>query len=203
MILAFNLYVGYFKPPAGNKQAYDQYVEVKYARARTYFEAQHWQEAALAFRDVALNHSDHDSAIYAAQLYLESLNVLGSKSDPPRPACFSDMGDDVGAFLELFCSEAKYEENKEQCDLLTRIQCDVQRLRAEKIVEVADKGPADALEKYMEAGDAYIEIWRTYGEQQLEAGGESQCGRMEEILFNAAQSYQAGRLLAKAISVRG
>lgn len=202
MIQAFNRYVCYIKPPDGNKQAYDQYVEVKYARARTYFEAQHWQEASVAFRDVALNHSDHDSAIYAAQLYLESLNVIGSKSDPPRPACFSDMGDDVGAFLELFCSEAKYQENKEQCDLLTRIQCDVQRLRAEKIVEVADKAPADALEKYKEAGDAYIEIWRTYGEQQLEAGGESQCGRMEEILFNAAQSYQAGRLLAKAISVR-
>jgi tetratricopeptide (TPR) repeat protein len=202
MIQAFNRYVCYIKPPEGNKQAYDQYVEVKYARARVYFEAQHWSEAAIGFRDVTLNHSDHDSAIYAAQLYLESLNVLGSKPEPPRPACFQEMGNDVPAFLELFCSAAKYEENKEQCDLLTRIQCDVQRLRAEKMVEVADKGTGDALVKYKEAGDAYIEIWRTYGEAQLEAGGESQCGRMEEVLFNAAQAYQAGRLLAKAISVR-
>lgn len=202
MITAFNRYVCYIKPPEGNKQAYDQYVEVKYARARTYFEAQHWEEAAIGFRDVALNHSDHDSAIYAAQLYLESVNVMGSKSEPPRPACYSDMGDDVPAFLELYCSPDKYGDNKDQCDLLTRIQCDVKRLRAEKIVEVADKGGASALDKYREAGDAYIDIWRTYGEQQLSAGGESQCGRMEEILFNAAQAYQAGRLLAKAISVR-
>jgi tetratricopeptide (TPR) repeat protein len=202
MIQAFNRYVCYIKPPEGNKQAYDQYVEVKYARARTYFEAQHWEEAALGFRDVALNHTDHDSSIYAAQLYLESINVIGSKTEPPRPACFEEMGNDVPAFLELFCEGPKYEENKEQCDLLTRIQCDVRRLRAEKIIEIADKGAADALVKYKEGGDAYIEIWRTYGEQQLEAGGESQCGRMEEVLFNAAQAYQAGRLLAKAISVR-
>ena len=39
----------------GDKQALDQYVEVKYARARTYFEAQHWEEAALGFRDVAVD----------------------------------------------------------------------------------------------------------------------------------------------------
>ena len=31
---------------------------MKYARARTYFEAQHWEEAALAFRDIALNNAD-------------------------------------------------------------------------------------------------------------------------------------------------
>jgi tetratricopeptide (TPR) repeat protein len=202
MITAFNRYVCYIKPPEGKKQAYDQYVEVKYARARTYFEVQHWEEAALGFRDVALNHSDHDSAIYAAQLYLESMNVQGSKTKPPKPDCFMEMGDDVPAFLEIFCSEKKYEENKEQCDLLTRIECDVQRLRAEKIVEKADAGGADALVNYKKGGDAYIEIWRQYGEDTVVAGEESKCGKMEEVLYNAAQAYQAGRLLAKAISVR-
>ena len=202
MLTAFNRYTCYIKPPKGDRQAYDQYVEVKYARARTYFEAQHWEEASVGFRDIALNHADHDSAIFAAQLYLESLNVLGSKSEPVRPECYSDMGDDVPAFLELYCGAGKYEDNKEQCDLLTRIQCDVQRLRAEKTVEVADKGGPDALTKYKEGGDAYVELWRTYGEEQLSSGGESQCGKMEEILYNAAQSYQAGRLLAKSISVR-
>ncbi len=202
MIKAFNRYVCYIKPKEGDKKSYDQYVEVKYARARTYFEAQHWEEAALGFRDVALNHADHDSSIYAAQLYLESVNVLGSKSEPPKPECFMEMGDDVPAFLELFCDEKKYEENKEQCDILTRIQCDVKRLRAEKIVEKADAGGADALENYKKGGDAYIEIWRTYGEEIIAQGGESKCGKMEEVLYNAAQAYQAGRLLAKAISVR-
>ncbi|HEX2881847.1 MAG TPA: hypothetical protein VHO25_20115, partial [Polyangiaceae bacterium] len=184
--------------------AENQYVEVKYARARTYFEAQHWEEAALAFRDIALNHSDNDAGIYAAQLYLESLNVLGSKSDPAKPTCFDDMANDVSPFLELYCKGSKAGDNKEQCDLLARIQCDVRRLGAQKTVELADSGKAGtgAIDLYKKGGDAYMELWRIYGEQQLSAGGESQCGRMDEILYNAARSYQAARLLATAISVR-
>jgi hypothetical protein len=91
MLTAFNRYVCYIKPPSGDKEAEEQYVEVKFGRARTYFEAQHWEQAAVAFRDVAINHSDKDAATYAAQLYLESLNVLGSRTEPPRPTCFDDM----------------------------------------------------------------------------------------------------------------
>jgi tetratricopeptide (TPR) repeat protein len=206
MVQAFNRYICYIKPPAGDKEAEEQYVEVKFARARTYFEAQHWEEAALAFRDVALNYPDKDAALYAAQLYLEALNVLGARSEPVRPTCFDDMASDVPAFIELFCTGSKATDNKEQCDLLGRIQCDIRRLRAEKMVELADsmadKGQDGALEKYQSGGDAYMELWRTYGEQQLEAGTPSQCGKMDEILYNAAQAYQAGRLLAKSINVR-
>ena len=206
MISAFNRYICYIKPPSGDKEAEEQYVEVKFARARTYFEAQHWEEAALAFRDVALNHSDKDAALYASQLYLESVNVLGSRSEPPRPTCFEDMANDVPVFIELFCSGSKATDNKEQCDLLERIQCDIRRLHSQKIVELADsmaeKGQDGALEKYKEGGDAYIELWRTYGEEQAEKGEGSKCGKMDEILYNAAQAYQAGRLLAKAINVR-
>src|SRR5262249_28431360 len=58
MITAFNRYICYIKPDGTNKEALDNYIEVKYARGRTYLEAQHWDEAALAFRDVAINHSD-------------------------------------------------------------------------------------------------------------------------------------------------
>lgn len=204
MIGAFNRYVCYIQPPAGNKQAEEQYVEVKYARARTYFEAQHWSEAAIAFRDIALNHSDKDAAVYAGQLYLEALNVVGAKSDPPKPACFEEMAKDVPRFIETFCSGDKYAAEKENCDLLTRIQCDIRRLAAEKTVEVADSGKAadDALEMYKKGGDAYIALWRDYGEGPLSKGEPSQCGKMEEVLYNAAQAYQAGRLLAKSIAVK-
>ena len=71
MITAFNRYVCYIQPDKANKEAAAQHTEVKYARARTYFEAQHWEEAALAFRDVAINHADKDAGIFAAQLYLD------------------------------------------------------------------------------------------------------------------------------------
>jgi tetratricopeptide (TPR) repeat protein len=208
MIQAFNRYICYIKPSKGDKEAEEQYVEVKYARARTYFEAQHWEEAALAFREVSINHSDKDAGLFAAQLYLESINVLGSRAEPPRPSCFDDMGRDVPTFLELYCKGQKYEDNKEQCETLTRIQFDIQRLKAQKIIELADgqqeKGQyRESLDNYKKGADAYLELWRTYCEEPLAKGEKpKQCEKADEIVYNMAKAYQAARLLAKSIQVR-
>ncbi len=206
MVTAFNRYVCYITPKPNDVEAKQQYVEVKYARARTYFEAQHWEEAALGFRDIALNHSDHDSGIFAAQLYLEAVNVLGAKAG--RPTCFDDMAADVPAFLKLYCEGADFEDNKESCELLTRIQFDVQRLAAQKKVETADKQAdagnfKDALENYKAGADAYLALWKTYCEERMAKGDPGkQCERAHEIVYNMARAYQAGRLLAKSIQAR-
>jgi len=202
MITAFNRYVCYIQPGAGDKDAQTQYAEVKYARARTYFETQHWEEAALAFRDVALNNSDKEVGIYAAQLYLESLNVIGTHSEPARPSCYDDMATDVPQFIKLYCEGGKAKENEEQCATLFKIQRDIERLRAEKLVEAADKGGPDAITQYTKAAAQYMELWEKYGKEPCEAGKKDSCARNDEILYNAARSYQAARLLAKAIAVR-
>lgn len=202
MVNAFNRYICYIKPPEDDKDGQDQLVEVKYARARTFFEAQRWEEAALAFRDVAVNHSDRDVGIYAAQLYLESLNVLGTHSDPPRPSCFQSMADDVPLFLDLYCKGDKFAKNEEQCTILTKIQCDIERLKAEKTVELADKGGPNALRLYEEAGNDYINIWRKYGEEPLRNRMAPQCERLDEVVYNGARAFQAGRLIAKSIQAR-
>lgn len=208
MIQAFNRYVCYITPAKGDKTAEDQYVEVKFARARTYYEAQHWEEAALAFRDVALNHSTHDSGIYAANLYLETLNVLGGRAEPPRPTCFDDMGKDVPSFLKLYCEGKKYDDNKDNCELLTRIQFDIQRLRAQKTVELADSqldknNSKEAVDNYKKGADMYLEMWRGYCEGPMSKGEKpKQCEKASEIVYNMARAYQAGRLLAKSIQSR-
>ncbi len=208
MLTAFNRYVCYIKPPKGDKKAEEQYVEVKYARARTYFEAQHWEEAALGFRDVAINHADEDAGIYAAQLYLESVNVLGSRAVPPRTACFDEMAKDVPTFIDLYCKGSKAEDNKDQCELLGSIQFDIMRLKAQKVVESADALQAkgdyrNALDKYKEGGDSYLDLWRTYCEKPLSNGDHpKQCAKADEIVYNMAKAYQAGRLLAKSIQAR-
>lgn len=208
MINAFNRYVCFIKPKEGDNEALEQYIDVKYARARTYFEAQHWEEAALGFRDIALNHSTKDAGIYAAQLYLEALNVLGSKTEPPRPSCFSDMANDVPAFLELYCKDKKAEDNKDQCQLLTSIQFDVMRLKAENIVKLADdqtdaNKPMESLDNYRKGAEAYRELWMKYCEGPLSNKEKPpQCIKADEIIYNMARSYQAGRLLAKSISAR-
>ncbi|HEY6728437.1 MAG TPA: tetratricopeptide repeat protein [Polyangiaceae bacterium] len=208
MVQAFNRYVCYIKPPKGDAEAEEQYVEVKYGRARIYFEAQHWEEAALGFRDIALNHPDKDAGIFAAQLYLEAVNVLGAKAEPPRPSCFDDMGKDVPLFLENYCKGSKFEDNKDQCELLTRIKFDIQRLGAQKKVELADsqaeKGNySAALDNYKDGADSYLEIWRTYCEGPL-ANKEKpkQCEQADQIVYNMAKAYQAARLLAKSIQAR-
>jgi len=202
MITAFDRYVCYIKPADTDKEGKDQYVEVKYARARTYFEAQHWEEAALAFRDVALNHADHEAGIFAAQLYLESINVLGDKLDPPRPDCFDKMGNDVPKLLELYCTGARAAANEDQCQVLTRIQCDIDRLKAENMVKIADKGGAGALRQYENAANAYLGLWRKYGEAAVKEDKEMQCERLDEVVYNACKAFQAGRLIAKAIQCR-
>ncbi len=202
MVQAFNRYVCYIKPDGSDAKAKDQFVEVKYARARTYFEAHHWEEASLGFRDIALNHAEHDSGIYAAQLYLESLNILGSSSESPRPGCFDEMADAVPKFLTLYCEGGKAAKNAEQCTMLTKIQCDIQRLKAQKTVELAGKSTSGALRLYEEAANTYLGIWKKYGEGPMEAGQKPQCDRIDEILFNAAESFQSARLVMKSIQAR-
>lgn len=208
MVTAFNRYVCYITPTAGDKEAQEQYVEVKYARARIYFEAQHWEEAALGFRDIALNYPTHDAGIFAAQLYLESVNVLGAKAEPARPTCFDDMAADVPQFLKNFCTGQDAEINKDQCELLTRIEFDVKRLAAQKRVELADsqadKGNyKEALDNYKGGGDAYLALWKGYCEGPKSRKEEvKQCETAHEIVYNMARAYQAGRLLAKSISAR-
>jgi tetratricopeptide (TPR) repeat protein len=202
MLTAFNRYVCYITPAEGDKEAKKQYVEVKYARARTYFEAKHWEEAALGFREVALNHSDHEVGIFAAQLYLESVNVLGQRSEPPRPTCFEDMATDVPQFIKLYCEGGKKSENEEQCGILFRIQRDIERLRAETLVKACDAGGVGAIENCRKGAELYMEIWSKYGKDPCERNQKDACAKNDEILYNAARAYQAARLVAKAIGVR-
>ena len=202
MVQAFNRYICYIKPGAQDTQGQEQLIEVKYARARTYFEAQHWEEAGVAFREIALNHADRDVGIYAAQLYLESVNVLGSHSQPPRPACFDEMGADVPKFIELYCSPDKLAKNQEQCTSLNKIQVDILRLKAQKLIELADKGGAGALDLYEKGGNAYFEMFRKYCETPVTANQPPQAEKCDELLYNAARAYQAARLIAKAIKAR-
>ncbi len=204
MLTAFNRYVCYIQPDKSNKEALSQYVEVKYARARTYFESRHWEEAALGFRDVAINHADHEVGIYAAQLYLESLNILGTHSEPERSSCFQDLGKDVPEFIKLYCNDAKKGANEEQCGILSRIQRDIERLTAESMVKEADRNPGtpQSLEKYRQAATLYLEMWEKYGKDACEKNNKEACARNDEILYNASRAFQAARLLAKSIAVK-
>lgn len=204
MIQSFKRYICYIHPAASDKAGQDQLVEVKYALARTYFEAQHWEEAAIGFREIAMTYPDNDAAIYAAQLYLESVNVLGAHGNPPRTSCFDDMATDVPKFLDLYCGTPdKQKKNEEQCTSLAKIQVDILRLKAQKLVEIADKNPGpSSAPQYEQAGNAYLDLFRKYCETPIRAGQAAQAEHCDDIIYNAAKAYQAARLIAKSITAR-
>lgn len=54
----------------------DRIVDVKFTMARTYYDHNYLEEAAAAFKDVAYSHSKHRLAVIAANLHLDSVNLL-------------------------------------------------------------------------------------------------------------------------------
>jgi hypothetical protein len=76
------------------------------------------------------------------------------------------------------------------------------------LIELADsqaeKGNnREALESYKKGADQYLLLWRTYCEEALGKGEKpKQCEKADEIVYNMARGYQAGRLLAKSIQAR-
>jgi tetratricopeptide (TPR) repeat protein len=202
MVQSFNRYICYIQPEKNDVEGQKQLVEVKYARCRLYFEAQHWEEAGACFKQVAYDHPDNESAVYAAQLYLESINVLTFHGQPNRSTCIDDMITDVPKFIDMFCTGDKLQKNEETCTILTKVQCDIQRLRAQRIVEEADKGGNNALELFEKGGRAYFDLWEKYGATPLRNNQPPQCEKLDEIVENAARAFQAGHLVASAIRAR-
>ena len=129
--------------------------------------------------------------------------MLGAHFEPPRPACFDDMAQDVPKFIELYCQGEKAAKNAEQCTSLNKIQVDILRLKAQKLVERADKeGGREALALYEKGGAAYFEMFRKYCEDPVANNQPPQAEKCDEIVYNAARAFQAARLIAKAIAAR-
>lgn len=186
MLGAFDRYLCAIKPSLTDKASQQQYIEVKYARARTYFESQHWEEAAAGFRDIALNHAGDESAIHAAQLYLESLNILAVSTEPARPACYDDMAADVPKLTELYCAGGKEKDNADSCVILFRVQRDVERLSAGLTVARAEG--KSALQQIEKGADAYMSIWSKYGERACEDDAEK-ARRLGKVLMAMGEAY--------------
>jgi TolA-binding protein len=199
MLASFDRYLCVVKPAPSDRAAYDTSVEIAYARARTYFDAHHWAEAAAAFRAIALDHADHESGVYAAQLYLESLNVLGTHGSP---GCFDDMRRDVPKIVDSYCKGAKAKANATECGTLVKVQRDVVWQGIDdQAKKIPDSAGAEHAKEWEEVANAYLHLWQTDGQEACEAK-QPPCDRMDQVLYNAAKAFQAARLLAKAIAVR-
>ena len=54
----------------------ERIVDVKYTLARIYYDHNHLEKAQEVFKDIAYKHSDHRLSVIAANLHLDSLNLL-------------------------------------------------------------------------------------------------------------------------------
>ncbi|HEY2735071.1 MAG TPA: hypothetical protein VGI70_13840, partial [Polyangiales bacterium] len=113
-----------------------------------------------------------------------SLNVLGTYSDPRRPACYDDMNENIEPLYGLYCDTSeKHESNAELCNVLEQLRCDLLRKKAEALQSTKD---------YKAAASVYVSVFRKYRE----------CGKLDEVLYNASINFEAARLLGRAIKVR-
>ena len=177
MLEAFNRYVCYVDKA-------EDLATIKYRRARIYYEANRFEEAAVLFRDIAFNHKDNELSEYAANLYLDCLNVLGTQIAEPRVACVQELSASIDPLSASYCgSEQLAEEYPDLCGTLGNLQCQVRRKEAEIYQKTG---------QFKKAAATYVRIFRRHDE----------CGEMDEMLYNAAINFEAAHLLGRAIQVR-
>jgi hypothetical protein len=97
-----------------------QLEDVSYELGRTYFETQHWEEAAAIFHVVAMEKADVSE--YAAQLALESMNVLASQLH--RAECSEELGPRVTLYRQHLCGSPPI-GSSETCTTLTKIEAEI------------------------------------------------------------------------------
>src|SRR5690606_12901253 len=155
---------------------------IKYRRARIYYESNRFEEAAILFRDIAWNHGDSELSEYAANLYLDSLNALGTQWN--RSQCINEISESIDPLAGFYCADqASRDAHPDLCGVVEQLRCDTLRLQAEA---------AQREQRYRDAATTYVTIAREHQE----------CGRLDEVLYNAALNYEAARLLGRAIRVR-
>lgn len=138
--------------------------DAAYRAARVHYEANRHEEAASRFRAIAEGSPTHELAEYAANLYLDCVNLLSFD----RPECSTELGAAVARLGPLYCrTRADRVAHDDLCSTLSALRCDLGRREAEGLSTAS---------RHDLARDRYLEIARA----------ERHCGRIDEVLFNAA-----------------
>jgi hypothetical protein len=117
---------------------------ILYRIARTYYDAQQFSRAASLYRAVVLGpaSASYDRALreFAADLYLDSLNVLASRVEPRRPSCIDVMREDLPQIRASLCA-GRQGVSEDFCDRAERIACQLEaRDRGESNVRCEGRG---------------------------------------------------------------
>jgi tetratricopeptide (TPR) repeat protein len=165
----------------------DDMINIKYRRARIYYEVNMFVEAAVLFKDIAVSHSGDDIGVFAANLYLDCLNALGSMIEKPIPACYDTLSEAVDLFIDTEKTPGKnLMKDEEFATQIKALKVGVLRKKAESL---------NARKRFKKAAEVYLDIYRHYKGVYDDRG-------MCEVLFNTAINMEAARLVMPAIKVR-
>lgn len=175
--------------------------ECRYAWARYHFVTMRPDLAAPELRALALDPASGELGRSAATLALESLNMLATHAEPPRPACIANIEEDTKRYLEVHCATTP-EPDEELCLTLWRIERDIARLEIESLVKLADEGPPnDSRTLYMQAGNGYRRLFDEHCDLKLPRHRRADA-RCEELLYNAFRAFRAGGRPVEAQAAR-
>jgi hypothetical protein len=160
-------------------------VRIKYRRARIHYVANHWEEAAVLFRDIAYNHSGDSLATYAANQYLDCLNAIARLDQGRRIAC----RDELAGGVEDFLADQDLVDDEEFGPQVRGLQCGILWQRAEAMT---------AARRFREAAELFMRIYSDYRDDCARIGEHDQC----EVLYNAAINYESDYRIGQAIQVR-
>src|SRR5262249_39675497 len=150
-------------------------VGMKFLKANIYRRHNHFDEAIPMFEDIIEHHKDHETALYSANLLLDSLNRL-------------QRYDEMLTWVDKLQSDKDWLKDKEDlAETLERLKRQSLRKNAEHLEDEAKKSGDFA--KYVKCGQAYIDIYNR--DPQGEKG--------DEVLYNAGTCFEQGRSIGVAI----
>ncbi|MFI5298895.1 MAG: tetratricopeptide repeat protein [Polyangiales bacterium] len=166
MVGAFDRFACFVKPDLSTKTGkddLDKLVEIKHRRAFIYYEAKHWDEAAEAFREVAISHPDHEYGPIDASYYMDSVVRIYLYADPARKNCGTVVSEDLDRLAKLYCDKGEVEKRlgdkkkaeellgvtSGQCDRLLGARADLLAIKAQDLAKA---------EKYEEAADQFAKL---------------------------------------------
>ena len=161
MISAFNRYICYIHPAASDTQGQDQLVEVRFARARTYFEAQHWEEVGGRVpRDRHGERRQGRRHLRRAALSRERQRPWRAL-EPSTSVVLRRHGERRSQVHRAVLHRRQVREEPGAVHEAHEIQCDIQRIKAEKLVQLANKtGGSAALQPSSRQATRTIELLR-------------------------------------------
>jgi tetratricopeptide (TPR) repeat protein len=177
MIAAFDVYIDYIKDKKD-----PELVAMKFNKANLFRRYNRFDEALALFDDILTNHRDHETALYSANLMLDSLNRL-QRYDQMLKWVDTLLADEKWLTKDDDQADDK-EALKETLEALKRQSL---RKRAEQVTGEAEK--SKDIKKFVACGDMYTEIYNR----------DENAADADEVLYNAGYCYEQGKSLGAAI----